>query len=66
MSEWIDAEQHADRALEMYEHGRLAEAESELRKALSLNPHQPEWLFNLGLTLEAAGRDEEAFASYES
>lgn len=65
MSEWIDAEQHADRALEMYEHGRWAEAESELRKALSLNPHQPEWLFNLGLTLEAAGRDEEAFASYE-
>ena len=65
MSEWIDAEQHADRALEMYDNGRWAEAESELRKALSLNPHQPEWLFNLGLTLEAAGRDAEAFASYE-
>jgi tetratricopeptide (TPR) repeat protein len=65
MSEWYDAEAHADRALEMYERGRWAEAESELRKALSLNPDQAEWHFNLGLTLEAAGRDLEALTSYE-
>ena len=65
MSEWFDAEEHADRALEMYDRGRWAEAESELRKALSLNPHQGEWHFNLGLTLEAAGREAEALSSYE-
>ncbi len=65
MSEWFDAELHADRALEMYERGRWAEAESELRKALSLNPDQAEWHYNLGMTLEAAGRDLEALASYE-
>ena len=65
MSEWFDAEEHADRALEMYERGRWAEAEAELRKALSLNPHQGEWHFNLGLTLEAAGREAEALACYE-
>ncbi len=41
MSEWLDAEAHADLALEMYERGRLAEAEAELRKALSLNPNEP-------------------------
>ncbi|MCP3902977.1 MAG: tetratricopeptide repeat protein [Planctomycetes bacterium] len=65
MSDWFDAETHADRALEMYERGRWAEAESELRKAISLNPDQAEWHFNLGLTLEAAGRDLEALVSYE-
>jgi tetratricopeptide (TPR) repeat protein len=65
MSDWMDAEAHADRAFELYERGRWAEAESELRKALSLNPDQPEWYFNLGLTLEAAGRDADALAAYE-
>ncbi len=65
MTHWFDAEEHADRALEMYERGRWAEAEAELRKAISLNPDQPEWHFNLGLTLEAAERDGEALAAYE-
>jgi tetratricopeptide (TPR) repeat protein len=62
---WFDAEEHADRALQMYESGRWAEAEAELRKALALNPDQPEWHFNLGLTLEAASRDIEALVAYE-
>jgi tetratricopeptide (TPR) repeat protein len=65
MSDWLDAEGHADRALEMYERGRWAEAEAELRKAIALNPDQVEWHFNLGLTLEASGRDVEALSSYE-
>lgn len=65
MSDWLDAEAHADRALEMFERGRWAEAESELRKAISLNPDQAEWHFNLGLTLEQAGRDADALGSYE-
>ena len=43
MSSWQDAEQHADRALEMYERGRLAEAETELRKALEIDPDQGDW-----------------------
>jgi len=65
MGDWLDAEAHADRAYEMYERGRWAEAETELRKALALNPDQAEWHFNLGLTLEAAGRSGEALTSYE-
>lgn len=65
MSDWLDAEQHADQALDWYERGRWAEAEHELRKALALNPNQPEWHFNLGLTLEASGRDREALLSFE-
>jgi len=62
---WQDAEQHADRALEMYERGRWTEAESELRKALEIDPDQGDWHFNLGLTLERIGRDGEALSSYE-
>jgi len=65
MSDWLDAEAHAERAFEMFERGRWAEAEIELRKALSLNPSHAEWQFNLGLTLEAAGRDAEALNCYE-
>jgi tetratricopeptide (TPR) repeat protein len=65
MSDWLEAEAHADRALELYERGRLNEAESELRKAIAVNPDQADWHFNLGLTLEAAGRDAEAVTSYE-
>lgn len=65
MSDWLDAEAHADRALEMFERGRWSEAESEFRKAISLNPEQAEWHYNLGLTLEAAGRDAEALACYD-
>jgi len=65
MNDWQDAESHADRALDWFERGRWDEAEAELRKAIHLNPDQPEWHFNLGLTLEAAGRESEALASYE-
>lgn len=65
MSSWQEAEQFADRALEMYERGRWAEAENELRKALEINPDQGDWHFNLGLTLERTGRDAEALSSFE-
>jgi Tfp pilus assembly protein PilF len=65
MSDWLDAEHHAERAFDLFERGRWAEAESELRRALELNPEQAEWHFNLGLTLEASGRDVEALTSYE-
>ncbi len=65
MSSWQDAEQHVDRALEMFERERWAEAETELRKALEIDPDQGDWHFNLGLTLERIGRDGEALSSYE-
>ncbi len=65
MTNWQDAEQHADRALDLFERGRWSEAETELRKALDIDPDQGDWHFNLGLTLERCGRDAEALSSYE-
>ncbi len=65
MTNWFDAEDHACHALEMLERGRWAEAEIGLRKALSIHPDQPEWLFNLGIILESSGRDRQARDLFE-
>lgn len=64
MNDWIDAESHVEKAHQLYEDGRWDEAENELREALSLNPYRAEWHFNLGLTLEAAGRFEHAVRAF--
>lgn len=65
MNDWMDAEHHVERAHELYDAGRWDEAETELRRALFLNPFQAEWHFNLGLTLEAAGRHTDAASAFE-
>lgn len=64
MNDWVDAEHHVEKAHEHYDAGRWDEAEDELRLALSLNPYQAEWYFNLGLTLEAAGRHIKAAEAF--
>ena len=64
MNSWFDAERHVERAHELYESGRWEEALRELKAALHLNPYQGEWHFNLGLTLDALERFEEAIACY--
>lgn len=64
MNEWSDAEKYVERAHELFEAGRWVEAEAELRKALAHNPYQAEWHFNLGLTLEAAGRNRDAVEAF--
>lgn len=66
MNDWFEAEQHVERAHEFFELNRWDEAESELREAISLNPYRAEWHFNLGLTLEAAGRRREAIDAFKS
>ncbi len=64
MSDWLDAEHHIERARQFFEQSRWAEAESELREAIAIDPSRPEWHFNLGLTLEATGRDAEAHRAF--
>lgn len=65
MNDWFEAEHHIERAHEHYENGRWDEAESALREALALNPYRSEWHFNLGLTLEAAGRYADAARAFQ-
>jgi tetratricopeptide (TPR) repeat protein len=64
MSEWFDAEEHVERAHEHYEAGRWEEAESELRHAISMHPDRADWHFNLGLTLDAAGKHGDALTAF--
>ncbi|MFA9477653.1 tetratricopeptide repeat protein [Phycisphaerales bacterium AB-hyl4] len=65
MSEWSDAERHAQRAQQFYETGQWSKALEELRQALTYNPFQSEWHFGLGLTLEALQRYDEAVRAYQ-
>jgi len=64
MSDWNDAEKHVERAHEHFEAGRWEQAEAELRQAILTNPYQAEWHFNLGLTLDAAGRSRDAISAF--
>jgi tetratricopeptide (TPR) repeat protein len=64
MSDWNTAEEHVDRALELFRRGRLGEAEQAMRIALSISPDRGDWQFNLALTLDALGKNEEALEWY--
>ncbi|MGB0768888.1 MAG: tetratricopeptide repeat protein, partial [Phycisphaeraceae bacterium] len=64
MNDWSIAEQHAERAWRHYEAGRWDHALRLLRRALNINPDQGDWLFGLGLTLDALNRHEEAVHAY--
>ena len=64
MTDWNTAEEHVDRALELFRRGRLEEAEQSLRRALEIAPDRGDWQFNLALTLDAAGRIDEAVQWY--
>lgn len=64
MNDWSIAEQHAERAWRHYEAGRWDHALRLLRRALTINPDQCDWLFGLGLTLDALSRYDEAADAY--
>lgn len=65
MSEWNEADQHAERAQEFYRAGQWERALQELREALDQRPDEGEWLFGLGLTLDALERYEEAAEAFQ-
>lgn len=65
MDEWNQAEQHAQRAHQLYEMGQWDKALAELRLALAFDPSQSDWHFGMGMTLDALQRYEEAVQSYE-
>jgi tetratricopeptide (TPR) repeat protein len=59
------AEQHVIRARDLFQRGRLADAEAEMRRALAIDPGRGDWHHNLAVTLEALGKAAEALAAYE-
>jgi tetratricopeptide (TPR) repeat protein len=64
MSDWDDAERRVEKAQEFFEQHRWVEALEELRAAISINPYNGGWFFNIGLTLDEMGRYEEAIEAY--
>ena len=70
MNEWQDpehrVEQLIDKAREHFQKGRFTDAESFLRQAIELEPERGAWRMNLGVTLQALGRTDEALHCFES
>src|SRR3984893_12235356 len=64
MNEWDDAERRVEKAQELFEQHRWLEALEELRAAISINPYNGGWFFNIGLTLDEMERYDEAIEAY--
>lgn len=62
--EWQGAEELVEEGMDLYHRGLLPEAEAAFRQAIEADPSRGDWRFNLGLTLEAAGRDADALACF--
>jgi len=65
MNDWFDAEQRVERAQQLSESQRWAEALAEIDVALSINPHNATWHAQRGYILEELGQTEEAVTAYE-
>ena len=64
MNDWYDAEQRVERAKELFDQRKWSEALDELQEAVSLNPYNAGWFFNIGLTLDEMERFDEAVKAY--
>src|SRR4051812_36234652 len=64
MNDWYDAEQRVEKAQELFSQQKWQEAVEELRAAISLNPYNSAWYFNLGLTLDEMRRFDDAISAY--
>ena len=65
LGDWDDAEGRAERAHELYDRGHWADALHELDAAIDINPHNANWLFNKGLTLDTLERYQDAVEAYK-
>ncbi len=65
MNDWNDAERRVEKAQELFEQHRWNEALEELRAAISINPYNSGWFFNIGLTLDEMERFGEAIDAYQ-
>ena len=65
MSDWLEAEQRAERAQQLCESQRFEEAIAELDAALSINPDNATWHAQRGLLLEELDCTADAVEAYE-
>src|SRR5205814_6740233 len=65
MNDWYDAEQQVEKAQELFEQQKWEEALELLRAAVTINPYNSAWQFNIGLTLDEMERYGEAIDAYE-
>ncbi len=65
MDDWNDAEQRVERAEELFNQQKWEDALKELRAATEVNPYNPSWHFNIGLTLDELQRYPEAIEAYQ-
>ncbi len=66
MNDWFEAEQRIERAQQLSESQRWAEALAEIEAALAINPHNAMWHAHRGCLLEELERWEEAVQAFES
>ena len=66
LNDWLDAETRVERAHDLYEEGRWAEAAAELQAAIAINPYNAAWHFNLALTFEVMEDYAQACKAYRS
>ena len=66
MSDWLEAERRVERAQQLSESARWAEALVELEAAIAINPNNALWHAQRGFILEELDRTEDALAAYES
>ncbi len=65
MSDWLDAEALAGRAMDLFESGRIADAEASLRRAIDIDDRQPGWHHHLGVMQMIADRVGDAVVSFD-
>lgn len=65
MNEWFEAEQRVERAQQLTESHRFAEALAELDAALAINPHNSAWHAQRGFLLDELGEPDQAVEAYQ-
>lgn len=60
------AEEFAQRGWQNYSAKEFAKAEADYRRAIDLAPDNPDFLYGLGMTLAAAGKSQDATATFAS
>ena len=63
--DWTDAEVRIEHAHDLYDQGMCLQALKELEAAVALNPHNSNWLFNMGLILDTLERYYDAIDVYQ-